>query len=265
MGFEIRYREELISHPSHTHVYDELLYVLEGEMSMTLRGRESRVEAGSLVFLNPFDEHATRMTAPVYRRYYLLIPPDRLRAFHNDVALLSVFRFHGGNFTCVLPTGTEKPRFDSYFAMLWDAAQRGGPDMDTRIEALLTLILVDARACRPDLFLPPEDAAFLPIQEILEELDRTHGRDFSLEALAERYFVSPGCLSAHFRRLVGISPMQYAMQSRLAHARMLLQSTELSMADIARQCGWQDVSNFVRRFRRQFQVTPLQYRKGKRM
>ena len=94
--------------------------------------------------------------------------------------------------------------------MLWDAAQRGGPD----------------------LFLPPEDAAFLPIQEILEELDRTHGRDFSLEALA--------------------------------HARMLLQSTELSMADIARQCGWQDVSNFVRRFRRQFQVTPLQYRKGKR-
>lgn len=153
-----------------------------------------------------------------------------------------MFRFHGGNFTCVLPTGTEKSRFDSYFAMLWDAAQRGGPD----------------------LFLPPEDAAFLPIQEILEELDRTHGRDFSLEALAERYFVSPGCLSAHFRRLVGISPMQYAMQSRLAHARMLLQSTELSMADIARQCGWQDVSNFVRRFRRQFQVTPLQYRKGKR-
>lgn len=64
--------------------------------------------------------------------------------------------------------------------------------------------------------------------------------------------------------LVGVSPMQYAMHSRLTYARLLLQSTERSIADIARQCGWQDTSNFVRRFRRRFDCTPLQYRNGKR-
>ena len=102
MAFEIRYSQQPLNHPSHTHVYYELLYVLEGEVAMTIRGREHRVEAGSLVFLSPFDAHATRMLSPVYRRYYLLIPPDRLRAFHNDVALLSVFRFHGEHFSLSL-------------------------------------------------------------------------------------------------------------------------------------------------------------------
>ncbi|MDO5377982.1 MAG: AraC family transcriptional regulator, partial [Clostridia bacterium] len=252
---EIRYSEEPLNHPSHTHVYYELLYVFEGAVSMILRGKERRVEAGSLVFLNPFDEHATKMIEPVYRRYYLLIPPNQFKAFHNDAALLSVFRFHGDSFACVLPTGAEKPRFDTYFALLLEAARRGGPDADTRVEALMTLLLLDARELRPDMFLPPEAVTFLPIQEILDELDQNHGQGFSLEALAERYFVSPGCLSAHFRRLVGVSPMQYAMQSRLMHAKLLLQSTERSVADIARQCGWQDTSNFVRRLRQQIRGT----------
>lgn len=261
MAFEIRYSEERRSHPSHTHVHYELIYVQEGAVSMLLQGKERRVEQGSLVFLNPFDVHETKMIAPVYKRYYLLIPLNQLQAFHHDVALLSAFRFHGNGFSCVLPVGEEKRRFDVYFAQLMDAAQRGGADMDTRVEALLTLILLDARAIRPEMFLPPEAVTFLPVQDILEELDRHQGLDFSLEELAARYFVSTGCLSAHFRRLVGVSPMQYVMQSRLTHAKLLLQSTQLPVGDIARQCGWQDASNFVRRFRRQFGCTPLQYRK----
>lgn len=263
MAFEIRYSQQPLNHPSHTHVYYELLYVLEGEVAMTIRGREHRVEAGSLVFLSPFDAHATRMLSPVYRRYYLLIPPDRLRAFHNDVALLSVFRFHGEHFSCVLPTGGEKGRFDAYFALLLDAAQRGGPDFETRVEALMTLILVDARAIGPELFLPPEALSFLPIQDLLDRLEQQGGRDFSLEEEARKCHVSPGCLSAHFRRLVGISPMQYVMQLRLGRAKLLLRTTELSIPDVARQCGWGDASNFVRRFREQFHCTPLKYRQGK--
>lgn len=263
MAFEIRYSEQPLSHPSHTHVYYELLYVLEGAVGMTIRGREHRVEAGSLVFLSPFDAHATRMLSPVYRRYYLLIPPDRLRAFHNDVALLSVFRFHGEHFSCVLPTGVEKSRFDAYFALLLDAARRGGPDFETRVEALMTLVLVDARVLRPELFLPPEAPSFLPIQELLDRLEAQGGRDFSLAEEARNCHVSPGCLSAHFRRLVGVSPMQYVMQLRLARAKLLLRTTELSVPEIARQCGWSDASNFIRRFRQQFRCTPLKYRQGR--
>ena len=74
MAFEIKYSEEPISHSLHTHTYYELLYVVSGEVVMTIRGREMNCPAGSLVFLNPFDAHASRPVKLPYRRYYLLIP-----------------------------------------------------------------------------------------------------------------------------------------------------------------------------------------------
>ena len=264
MAFEIKYSEEPISHGIHTHTYYELLYVLSGEVIMTVRGREYSCGAGSLVFLNPFDEHASRPTFLPYKRYYLLIPQTQLKAFHNDVLLLSVFRFHGEQFPYVIQAGNYKPRFDQYFQMLTAYQQEGGQYADTRIEALMTLILTDAQALRPDMFTPANQLSFLPIQDIMNDLDASFSGPFSLEELAKKYHVSSGCLSAHFRRAVGLSPMQYVTQSRLARAKLLLMHSEISIAGVAQQCGYPDVSNFVRRFHAQFGCTPLQFRQNQK-
>ena len=261
MPFTIVYSEEPSFHQAHTHVYYELLYVREGAVRLTVRGQERRVEAGSLVFLNPFDEHATRLCGEVYRRYYLLIPPTQLQAFRQDTRLLSVFRFRRGGYPYVLETGEDKPRFDTCFALLRETAQRAGPLMEEQVEALLTLILLFAREKRPDMFLGDPGDDILPMGEILDELDRSFARPFSLKALAKRYHVSPGCLSSHFSRCVGMRPMQYVTLSRLTQARVMLMQTELPVMEVARQCGYNDVSSFVRRFREEFGVTPLQFRR----
>ena len=264
MSIEIRYNDQPTPHGMHTHTYYEMLYVVSGASVITVRRRELICGAGSLIFLNPFDEHASRPLQLPYRRYYLLMPTTELKAFHNDVLLLSVFRFHGEQFPYVMDTGRLKPRFDQYFSMLMDAQAEASPLMDVRMEALMTLILTDAQSLRPDMFTPANQLSFLPIQDLLSELDASFCSGFSLSALAQKYHVSPGCLSAHFRRAVGISPMQYVTQSRLQRARLLLLNSELSIAVIAEQCGYPDVSNFVRRFRLQFRETPLQYRQRRR-
>jgi AraC-like DNA-binding protein len=136
--------------------------------------------------------------------------------------------------------------------------------MDERIEALMTLILADAQALRPDMFVLASEGSFLPMQDILDELDRGFADGFSLKDLSVKFHVSPGCLSAHFRHHVGMSPMQYVIQSRLTHAKVLLLKTELTVMEISMQCGYGDVSNFVRRFRQQFQMTPLQFRQQRK-
>ena len=260
MAFEIKYNDQPTPHGMHTHTYYEMLYVLSGSAVITVRQREFECGPGSLIFLNPFDEHASQPLALPYKRYYLLMPTTQLKAFHNNVLLLSVFRFHGEQFPYVVQVGARKPRFDTYFSMLMDVQREGGTFADTRMEALMTLILTDTQIMRPDLFIPANQLSFLPIQDIMNQLDVSFCAPFSLQALADQYHVSPSCLSAHFRRVVGISPMQYVTQSRMQHARLLLLGSELSIASIAEQCGFPDVSNFVRRFRLQFQQTPLQFR-----
>ena len=260
MAYRIVYSEKLEAHHAHTHLNYEVLYVLEGRVTMFIRNKPYAAQAGDLIFLNQFDEHSTRLSGQIYKRYYLLIPPNELQAFHHDVRLLSVFRMHGAGFPYVLHTGDAKPRFDQYFRLLLSAADWPSDYRDTRIEALLTLLLTDAVSLRPDMFISADSLSILPIRQILEELDNHFTETFSLNELAQRYHVSPGCLSSHFRAMVGVSPMQYITQSRLTLAKHLLLNTELPVNEVARQCGFGDTSNFVRRFRQQFECAPLRFR-----
>lgn len=261
MPFKIVYSDQPTFHPPHTHVYYELLYVQAGAVLLNVRGIERRLNAGSLVFLNPFDEHATRLCSGTYRRYYLLIPPMQLQSFCRDTHLLSVFRFRQDTFPHVLETGADKPRFDTCFDLLHQLAQRGGTLVEEEVEALLTLLLLLANDKRPDMFLPAFADELLPMGEILDELDQHFAQPFSLQALAQRYHVSPGCLSSHFNRCVGMRPMQYVTLSRLTQARALLMQTELPVMEVAHRCGYRDVSSFVCRFREEFGITPLQFRR----
>ena len=154
MAFEIVYSDQLLSHHVHAHVHYEMLFILEGKAVITIRGREYEAGAGDLVFLNQLEEHATRLVQSPYRRYYLLIPPRHLKAFHNDVQLLSVFRLHGGDFPYVLSTGKSAGRFEFYFSLLKEAAAQNTRDQEARFEALMTLILTEARALMPSMFMP---------------------------------------------------------------------------------------------------------------
>lgn len=260
MPCKVVYSDQMIAHNIHVHTNYELLYVTEGEVTMMIGQREFHLGSGSMIFLNQFEEHATQLSGEVYRRYYLLIPPASLPDFHENSALLSVFRLHGAHFPYVLTTGDAKPAFDTYFSMLLETAQSKSPYVEQRVQALLTLILTHAYELRPDMFATEHTSMLISIRSILDELDRRFAQEISLSELAERYHVSTSCLTRHFREYVGMSPMQYITQSRLTLAKHLLMNTEQPVSQVADACGFKDASNFIRRFRAQFGCSPLQFR-----
>lgn len=77
-----------------------------------------------------------------------------------------------------------------------------------------------------------------------------------------------GLSSFHFLRLftkvLGVSPHQYLLRSRLRRAARLLADEERSVTEIALDVGFNDLSNFVRTFRRAAGVTPSGFRAAAR-
>lgn len=65
-----------------------------------------------------------------------------------------------------------------------------------------------------------------------------------------------------FTRVTGVTPHQYLVRSRLRHAARLLARDAHSIADIAFEVGFGDLSNFVRTFRRAAGVTPRTFRRA---
>ena len=67
-----------------------------------------------------------------------------------------------------------------------------------------------------------------------------------------------------FANVLGVTPHQYLVRSRLRHAARLLADAERPVTDIALDVGFADLSNFVRSFHRAAGVSPRGFRKAAR-
>jgi len=64
-----------------------------------------------------------------------------------------------------------------------------------------------------------------------------------------------------FARVLGVTPHQYLVRSRLRRAALLLADQERSITELALEVGFADLSNFIRTFQRAVGVTPSVFRK----
>ena len=78
--------------------------------------------------------------------------------------------------------------------------------------------------------------------------------------LASMAGLSSSHFSVLFRKNVGLPVVQYQTQLRMTRARDLLDTTKLSVSDIAAACGYTDPFYFSRQFRRVHGITALRYR-----
>ncbi|NUP09307.1 MAG: helix-turn-helix transcriptional regulator [Polyangiaceae bacterium] len=85
-----------------------------------------------------------------------------------------------------------------------------------------------------------------------------------LDGAASNVGLSPFHFLRIFSRVVGATPHQYLVRSRLRRAARLLADVERSITDIAFDVGFGDLSNFVRTFHRAAGVSPRAYRKAAR-
>lgn len=66
-----------------------------------------------------------------------------------------------------------------------------------------------------------------------------------------------------FKTVIGVSPHQYRLRRRLRAAALKLRTTQDSVTEIGLASGFEDLSNFVRSFRREFGLSPGRYREAR--
>lgn len=92
-----------------------------------------------------------------------------------------------------------------------------------------------------------------------------HSReDIGLEQAASRAGLSLFHFLRLFSRVLGVSPHQYLVRSRLRHAAQLLAGGEQPVTGVALDVGFADLSNFVRTFHRAAGLSPGAFRQAAR-
>jgi AraC family transcriptional regulator, arabinose operon regulatory protein len=95
---------------------------------------------------------------------------------------------------------------------------------------------------------------------VIERMKERLHTETSIDALAADVGLSPSRLGFLFRQATGTSPRTYLHMLRMERARVLLESTDLSVGDVMRQVGIFDPSHFSRDFRKAHGLSPRAYR-----
>jgi AraC family transcriptional regulator len=99
------------------------------------------------------------------------------------------------------------------------------------------------------------------VTRIVRAIERLPEARLPLGSLAREADLSPYHFLRTFTRLTGVTPHQYILRTRLREAAMRLAADKpATVLDVALDCGFGDLSNFIRAFRHEFGVSPRVYR-----
>lgn len=101
-----------------------------------------------------------------------------------------------------------------------------------------------------------------PLNRAIRFLEDNIDRTVSVGELSALVGLSPSHLSAQFRRASGGGVTAYHQGLKMARARALLDTTELTVAQVARSVGYNDPLYFSRQFRKAHDLSPTQYRQS---
>ncbi len=246
----------------HFHNTHELIYVKNGVARFHIGNTTYEVGPHTLVFISRLEEHSVSVVSAPYHRWWMRITAEQLASAVDDARLRTVFDRRPPDFCHAFDVTKEAA--DVEYVMEQIEAENLAPRSFKRhrIAALLQLLLITCYRSKREQFPLPAHHVSDTVLRVQAYLDAHFSEDISLETLARDFYLSPSYLSHAFRDWTGYSPKQYLVLCRLSYARELLVTTPQSVSQIAVRCGFGDVNNFIRTFRKHTDTTPAEYRRN---
>jgi AraC-like DNA-binding protein len=257
--------------------------VLSGELTCEREGSAAQARQGDLVLVRggryrfvhapgaaarPVAAVLATGPAPGTPRTYLLGG-----AGHHTELLCGAYTFDGGLWPALLAglpevtvVGSAGDRaLSTLLALLAEEIRGTGPGQQTVLDRLLDLLLVAALrvhwsaagAAAPGWFRAVGDPVAGPALRALHE---EPARPWTIADLAERAGVSRATLARRFSSLLGQPPLAYLTGWRMELARDALESTNATIASVARTVGYADEFSFATAFKREVGIAPGRYR-----
>lgn len=256
------------SFPWHWHDEIEMIYINKGSLTVAAADRRYRLNAGDAVMINAGVPHA-------------LFGHGAERYDENDIV------FHPR----LLYGSTDSVLWERYFSRFLHEARLPGMALYAAHPWQRTAAEDVKRACDLCYAMPPAyefavrealtrvcmaiwthadieaDTAAKSVptatdkaKQMMRYLNDHYQQPITLGDIAAAAYLSPRECQRVFQACLGITPMRYLMQLRLAKAAELLRTQDVGITEICYQCGFQNSSYFAKKFHQRYGRTPREYR-----
>lgn len=261
----------------HKHDFIELIYVYKGRCTHYIEDIAHKIvlEENELILVNQNVVHAIGKTAKEDVILKMVLPPSFLRKdftyFYSESPIVSDFfltalQAKNTYYGYMVFRNKHENHVKEYMEKILVEYFEQKPFYQYVVKSQLSLMLIEWM--RKDLAgeaeLRPLTVGQLPVSDILSDIER-HCDWISLQLLAEKYGYNESYLSRRIRQATGQSFRQLLTENRCKRAVSLLMESGLSVEDVAKQCGYDNVNNLYRLLKRQTGKSPVEIRTGERV
>lgn len=264
--FSIAYKDSSQPHKRINHIHDpwEVTFVLSPCAQVWIGDEKRDVPANSVLLFNSLDLHRIQVADGCeYRRYVLWLSAEYLSCFaQGQEYMLTCFFYRPFPDSQILPLEADEARqlqalLDKLILAAHDATY--GHEMLERLLTGQLLLHINRSYLRfhgiREELLP---ARFRTVYSCMHYIHTNLDKELSLEDLSSRLYISRRRLNDLFCEVTGISPGHYILNCRLQKAKACL-SQGMSVDQTCAECGFGNLSHFIRIFKKYQHITPKQY------
>lgn len=248
--------------PIHWHDEMEIIYVRQGRLLVHIEEEEYILTPGQVLIVNACQLHLMVVDDMSVDYDTLLFSLELISFQADDLLERTVFRpLRNGQL--IFPNRVcEQVLTAENLALLEEIVainkqKRNLYQMETRVLLLRFLLEV----LRNTTLIKTSNTGDDIQRQMLEYIRQHYKEGVSLEDLSEEFHLSSKYLSRYFKEKFHLTFSEYVDHLRMSHAKELLENTDMSITEIALECGFSGVSFFIRRFTGKNGCSPLKWRK----
>lgn len=244
----------------HYHPYYELTLVCSGSVLFDVNNKLSQYTVGMIHLVRPQDHHTMFRTGPL--QYICL-------KFYRDIIAPEIVDLLDASATPLIIHTEEQA--ESYIAeaqhlcTLYTEAKSSlsQPELlqlELRLKTQLFLIRF-VNAWQKTHYVPQQHERKIScIHKALAYIHDHFSENITLSHAAEAAEISPNYLSSVFSSEMQMTFWNYLTKCRLEKARIMIMDTDYLISQIAYACGYQSYDGFIKAFKKQYNVSPTEYR-----
>lgn len=263
-NFPIEYYHLDENHPKyimqhHWHKEIEIIRVLHGKLKITLNDAEILMTKEDIVFVNSEIVHGAEPFDCVYE--CLVFDPEKVILHSTHGKMLASGLINHTLFLFHRIKSDNKALYTSVTSLFESFSDNDQLLSISHFYSLFSVI------CSEKLFTDNntygnflKDKNIIKLKRAIEYMRSNYSSKLSLETLADAVDVSPKYFCVFFKDLTGMTAFEYLNNYRIEKASRMLVSTDIPVTEIAYCCGFNDLSYFIKTFKKCKGVTPKHFR-----
>jgi len=249
--------------PVHWHDEFEIIYVRSGFLTVSISGKSYIGKTGDAFVVSPGNLHLMgSQTGTV--DYYTFLFPLKYISFRTDDMLdekLLEPLNSGHLMICPRVKDTAKELCEQLIKIYEAKNDESESKITTQVRTKIILLQFILEMWKKGFVIENDTSGRNIVEkEMVSYIQQNFTGKISLKEFGEQFHLSEKYISRYFKEHFHITLSQYITYLRLENAKQLLQDTDLSVTETAMQSGYQNVSYFIRSFKKAYGISPLKYR-----